>query len=241
MRTFALLAAAGLAAPALAAPFSAYGPYNGGSSGANPAANEYQRDDGTAENAIGLTQGGSFAWANQFNVTAGNEVLTAIRVAFGTPLSINGLAVTAFLWDDPNQDGNPTDAVVLRSVAGTISGASASTPIGSPTFISFDIADIALPVGRSFFIGALVTQGAGQFPAAVDQSNAPHPPNRTWAGFTATGTPFNPNAWSNVTDISTIAGLAGRWLVRGDASPIPAPGAVALLGLGGLLAGRRRR
>ena len=77
----------------------------------------YMIDDGTAEDSIGLTAGGTFVSCNSFPVTGGNNVITSISIAWGTPAfpdpTLNGLAYTAVLWSDPNGDGSPTDAVVL--------------------------------------------------------------------------------------------------------------------------------
>src|SRR5207342_1269713 len=94
----------------------------------------YMIDDGTAEDSIGLTAGGTFVSCNSFSVTGGNNVITSISIAWGTPLfpdpTLNGLAYTAVLWGDPNGDGSPTDAVVLAQAPGVISSA------GTDTFIT---------------------------------------------------------------------------------------------------------
>src|SRR5262245_30140586 len=85
----------------------------------------YVIDDGTAEDSVGLTAGGSFVAVNSFPVIAGNNVITSISVAWGTPFfpdpSLDGLTYTAVLWSDPNGDGSPTDAVVLATAPGVIS------------------------------------------------------------------------------------------------------------------------
>ena len=77
----------------------------------------YMIDDGTAEDSVGLTNGGNFARLNSFPVSGGNNVITSISIAWGTPAfpdpTLNGLPYTAVLWSDPNGDGSPTDAVVL--------------------------------------------------------------------------------------------------------------------------------
>ena len=56
---------------------------------------------------------------NSFPVNGGNNVITSISIAWGTPAfpdpSLDGLSYTAVLWSDPNGDGSPTDAVVLAT------------------------------------------------------------------------------------------------------------------------------
>lgn len=239
----ALFAFAGTAS----AQFSASG-FQPGNPGGAPEINEYQRDDGVAENSVGAGSV-SLAWLHPFTVNPNQEVITNIRVAFGTNLTINGLPVRTYLWSDPNGDGNPNDAVVLANANGVVTNASATVPINAPVFNSFDIPDTYVgPAGTRFFIGAIVdgligTTPGTQFPAAIDQT-LPFPPlGTTWAAFVANPATVNPNTLGvgqNLTDIGTIAGLNGKWLLRADAVPVPEPTSVALLGLVGLLAARRR-
>ncbi|MBM4108175.1 MAG: PEP-CTERM sorting domain-containing protein [Phycisphaerae bacterium] len=240
-RALSVVAVVGLAAPALGGVLIAAGPSTSGGGGTfNPRLNEYMHDDGVADQAIGLSGAtlNGFAWATQFSALAGMNTITGMRAAFGfgtSPgtLGLNGLAATAYLWSDPNQDGSPSDALVLASSAGVIAGA------GTNTFINFAFTPQTIPVGNSFFIGIVMQglRGGVDFPAAIDRTSGA-PLGRTWAGFFIGGA-FDPNAWTNTTDINTIASLAGKWLIRGDG--VPAPGALALLGLGGLVAARRRR
>src|SRR6478736_5958115 len=185
----------------------------------------YMIDDGTAEDSIGLTSGGSFVACNSFPVSGGNNVITSISIAWGTPLfpdpTLNGLPYTAVLWSDPNGDGSPTDAVVLAQVPGVIASA------GTDTFITTAIPPTMVTTAN-FFVGFLVTHVAGQFPAAFDES-APIP-NRSWIDLT-----------SNINDLSGAApiesfGLVGNWLIRADGNtggptptgtPSPTPTATA--------------
>ena len=140
----------------------------------------YMIDDGTAEDSIGLTNGGSFVACNEFPVTGGNNVITSISIAFGTPVnpdpSLNGLAYTAVLWSDPNGNGSPTDAVVLAQAPGVIAQE------GTDTFITTVIPPTMVTT-PNFFVGFLITHNAGQFPAAFDES-APLP-NRSWVAQTS--------------------------------------------------------
>src|SRR5215469_14346754 len=136
----------------------------------------YSIDDGTAEDSVGLTSGGTFAACNEFTVTGGNNVITSISIAWGTPAfpdpTLNGLPYTAVLWSDPNGDGSPTDAVVLASAPGVISQA------GTDTFITTNIPPTMVTTAN-FFVGFLITHTAGQFPAAFDQDSQ-NLPNRSW-------------------------------------------------------------
>ena len=115
---------------------------------------------------------------NEFPVSGGNNVITSISIAWGTPAfpdpTLNGLPYTAVLWSDPNGDGSPTDAVVLAQVPGVISSA------GTDTFITTPIPPTMVTTAN-FFVGFLMTHTAGQFPAAFDES-APLP-NRSWVSI----------------------------------------------------------
>ena len=179
----------------------------------------YMIDDGTAEDSVGLTAGGSLLCLNSFPVTAGNNLITSISIAWGTPLfpdpSLDGLTYTAVLWSDPNGDGSPTDAVVLATAPGVISQQ------GTNTFLTSVITP-TLVTTPNFFVGFVVNHVAGQFPAAFD-TEAPTLPNRSWVSPAG-----NIN---NLSDAVTIesAGLVGNWLIRaegeggGTPSPTPTP------------------
>jgi hypothetical protein len=166
----------------------------------------YMIDDGTAEDSIGLTAGGSLVALNSFPVTGGNNVITSISIAWGTPAfpdpTLNGLAYTAVLWSDPNGDGSPTDAVVLAQAPGVISQQ------GTDTFITTAIPPTMVTT-TNFFVGFLITHNAGQFPAAFDE-DPPTLPNRSWVDATA-----NINDLSGAITIES-AGLVGNFLIRAD-------------------------
>jgi hypothetical protein len=189
----------------------------------------YSIDDGTAEDSVGLTNGGNLLCLNEFTVTGGNNIINSISIAWGTPAfpdpTLNGLAFTAVLWNDPNNDGSPTDATVLATVNGVVADAGTNT---------FHISLIApTTVGtNNFFVGFVINHLPGQFPAAFDESNPL--PNRSWVSV---GGNIN-----NLSDAITIesAGLVGNWMVRADAVPEPSTYALVGLGLAGIVfLGRR--
>src|SRR6476660_1534089 len=189
----------------------------------------YMIDDGTAEDSIGLTSGGTFVACNSFPVTGGNNVINSISIAWGTPAfpdpTLNGLPYTAVLWSDPNGDGSPTDAVVLAQAPGVISQQ------GTDTFITTVIPPTMVTTAN-FFVGFLITHTAGQFPAAFDET-APTLPNRSWVAQTA-----SINDLSGAITIES-AGLVGNWLIRADGNtggptptgtPSPTPTATCAAG-----------
>ncbi len=125
-------------------------------------------DDGTAEDAIGLTAGGDIISLNEFAVVPGSETILSVEIAWGTPAffdpSLDGLPYTVAIWSDPNGDGNPTDAVLLTTAGGVVANQ------GTDTFISTDIADTTITTSN-FFVGFLIGHNAGQFPSAFDESS----------------------------------------------------------------------
>ena len=183
----------------------------------------YMIDDGSAEDAIGLTGGGDVIALNEFAVVPGNETITSVSIAWGTAAfpdpSLNGLSYTAVIWSDPNGDGNPSDAAVLATAPGTVTNA------GTDTFVSSTFNTTVTTA--NFFVGFLITHGDGQFPAAFDET-PPTLSNRSYIAGGASGTGDINNLNNNDLAVAPIEsfGLIGNWLIRADAgngSPTPTP------------------
>lgn len=97
----------------------------------------YQYDDGTAESyLIPLLNGGDdqpeAIFLEQFEVIPGQNVIDSIAVAWGSevgtrPGGLNGQPVTLGIWSDPDNDGQPYDAVLLGWVEGVVSSANTDT------------------------------------------------------------------------------------------------------------------
>ncbi len=233
----AILAVSSIGALIAAAPASAqYATDNTpGGGGGSPRVDEYLVDDGTGETNLAWSSsaGGDLVSINQFNVLAGFESLTDISVAWGT--GTGGGTASVMIYDDPNNDGDPSDitsANVLANMA-IVTGA------GGDTFTVYGVGSVNVgSVGDSFFIGIYTSTDPGEFPARIDLTA---PQARSWVAGGDAGTidPADPSTFalpfSNLTGFS----FNGNFMVRANA--IPAPGALALLGLGGLAATRRRR
>ena len=186
----------------------------------------YMIDDGTAEDSIGLTAGGSFISLNSFQVTGGLNMITDIQIAWGTPAfpdpSLNGLPYVAYLWSGTGPSPS-SGTTLLGSVPGVISSA------GTDTFLT---STFATPInvganGAWFFVGFAVTHSAGQFPAAFDETSPIS--NRSYINLGG-----DPNNLSGAAPIESF-GLVGNWLIRADATAIPEPSSWAMIGLGAAL------
>ncbi len=115
---------------------------------------------------------------------------------------------TAVLWSDRNGDGNPTDAAVLATASGVISNQ------GTDTFITTNFPPTVVTTSN-FFVGFFISHGAGQFPAAFDET-APTFSNRSYVAGGANGDFHNLN--NNDLPVAPIEsyGLPGNWLIRAD-------------------------
>jgi hypothetical protein len=160
----------------------------------------------------------------------GGETIGSVGIVWGgVP---DGKAMTSKLWSDPNGDGDPADAVLLSSVAGVTSDA------GTDTFATYDIPDVTLTLGQSFFVGGTITHLEGEFPLAFDED--PPISDESWADETADfgpgSSPFN------------LGPIFGDLMVRATgipAAPVPEPHLLTLLGVAlaalALTTSRRRR
>jgi hypothetical protein len=189
----------------------------------------YQVDDGTAEDSIGYGDGSKNAealWFNQFDVISPCNLttLTSVSIAWGSPAfpdESNGTPVTVAIWSDPDGDGNPSDAVLLGSVAGTIQNANTNT------FVTYTFSPpVTLPSGAaSFFVGDMTpaNDGPQHFPQALDDNTSSH--RQSWVALMSDYGPVNltnPGANDTVGLIDDF-GLPGNWLIRATASATPTP------------------
>ncbi len=170
-------------------------------------------DDGSSEDSIGFTSGGELICLNEFAVIPGDQIITNVSLAWGSPVlpdpTLNGLPYTAILWSDPNGDGSPTDAVVLATASGVIANE------GTNTFITTNFPPTTVTTAN-FFVGFFISHGAGQFPAAFDET-APSYSNRSYVAGGTTGDIYDLN--DNDLPVAPIEnyGLIGNWLIRADA------------------------
>jgi hypothetical protein len=135
----------------------------------------YRYDDGTSDDLLGLTNGGELAWIHSFEADNGSDTISSIQVSWGSALWMgyspgNGSPANVYVWDDPTNDGDPSDAVLLTQYATTV------TNVDTDILNDIDIPDT--PVTGTFFIGASLMHSAGQYVCPMD-----------------TGSPFGGEAW----------------------------------------------
>lgn len=230
VRNFGLAAlmAVGVASSAYAGPFS-----TAGTGGAwNTSVTDFYTlptEDGTAENSVGFGVAGTVAYANKFTIAAGGETITHINTIWGFS-STAAINHTFAIWTTTG----PLSNMTLASTPVTVPGGTAGTAV------SIDIPDATFSVGDVVYIGFLADGGSpSSFFGSIDQTAPVGTSSIIW-GTPSTGafTAANIGTAGLIGEIGTF-GLPGDWTIRANA--IPAPGALALLGLGGLMAGRRRR
>jgi hypothetical protein len=175
-------------------------------------------DDGSTENLVGINANGEIAWLHKFGAAGELKKITSISTAWGglafpglTPP--NGSPASIAVWDDPNDDGNPTDAVLLELVATTVQNV--DTDI-------LNTVNLPTPVWVSgvYFVGAGVVTVPGQFPAPLDQTCVSSG-GRAWAVAQTPGTLNYGNLGANNVpplELDSI-GLPGVWLLRADCGP----------------------
>jgi hypothetical protein len=136
-------------------------------SGAGAATVEYAVDDGSGNTNQGppSTFSPEMLWGNYFTVQPGGEVITTIRVAWGPTFDPNRVC-TFWLLEDPDDDGDPRNAVAVASVTGL------PGTLGGNVYNDFAIPPTLVAGG--FFVGtSAFLNGGVDRPARVDTTSSP--------------------------------------------------------------------
>jgi hypothetical protein len=169
------------------------------------APDEYIYDDGSTENLLGWTSGGEIAWMHYFDA-AGGDTITEVATAFGSLMFPgynpgNGTPATLYVWDDPTNDMDPLDAVLLTTENVTVVNVDTDT-------VNYFTLTTPTAVTGGFWIGAMQNHNAGQFVCPIDSTTIPYGGEARYAGVPA-GI-FDPNNIAN----NTVADFGAYWLLR---------------------------
>jgi hypothetical protein len=181
----------------------------------------YAYDDGVSWNAIGLQAGGQTAWLMRFDAVGGSDVITSVSAAYGTALAPNkappaGSATHVAVWDDLDDDGDPSSGMALVSSAATTILAPGSDVL-EQTLVP------AAPVSGVFFVGVYTNHAAGEYPAALDDSVASL--GRAWISGSTTPSGFDPNNLGSGGHVGLfeldLMGFPSVWLLRAEGIGTP--------------------
>ena len=123
----------------------------------------YRVDDGSEDLWI-QGSGGDLIWFNEFRAVSDGEVIVAVDICWGDiePDNPTDIAV----WIDPNNDGNPIDAVLVTLVEGVL-----AVNAGTGLFNTIPIPPTAVgDTGDYFYVGAHVADAPFEAPACVDRT-----------------------------------------------------------------------
>lgn len=176
---------------------------------------ELMVDDGSAEDALGLSSGGQFLWLNRFtpDPSAFPFQLNQIAMLFSDAIAV-GDDVQLVIWEDADGDGDPgTGANFLVSY---------DVQVQANDYTTWNVYDLDIPVDLTnvgdVLIGAVNRSGVSgylDYPAGMDIDGTPQ--SRSWIGLYSSATVPNPptlpadNTWGLIDDL----GFPGNWTLRG--------------------------
>ena len=171
-------------------------------------------DNGNDDNALGLINGGQLMIMNRADCLASVD---SIDVAYNTVL--DGSIVEVCVYDDTDQDGDPTNALLVSThasvVANTGTGLLNNEPLPATVALTGDC-----------YLAVVITHAAGQFCGTLDSVYYDLNPTASLVGFqlAATGTPFD-SANLAANDQAPVGmgaiGFPGVWWLRANGSGIP--------------------
>jgi hypothetical protein len=171
-----------------------------------------QADDGTTEDLGSLGGPGESVWLMRMGPAAGSTTVSNIQVVYGTAMfpgntPPNGTPTKVVLYDDPNDDGDPSDAVLIQSVNHAV--------VNVDTDIYNTVPITPAVMNGYFFVGAGEVHPTANWVAPIDTSSN-ECEGRAWIFGDTTAADYN-NVNNNSLPITAAAGHFGfpvNFLVR---------------------------
>lgn len=140
---------------------------------------DWKYDGGVAHGSYGFAPGGATCWFQKFGTHGETTVLSTISAVYGQSTipglaPPNGTPSIVAVWEDPDDDWNPDDAVLVRTQASAVDNVDTDV---------FNTTNLVPPVvvHGSFFVGVVVAHGPNQYPIPIDMSY-PATARSWWAG-----------------------------------------------------------
>lgn len=173
------------------------------------AQNTYALDDGVPNSGLSYGLPTDYCWFQSFQTVGAADTITTVRILWAPGMIPAGTPVRLCVWEDPNDDGDPADAILVgqqTSVVPNVVGlAYTSYPI-SPSLVH-----------GSFFVGAVLTTDGSFGTIALLDYDSPYT-HKAWFATDAPGF-FDPAALSSsfYNHIEIIgAGIHGVFLIRAE-------------------------
>ncbi len=181
--------------------------------------NLYAYDDGMADTGLSYAFDADVCWLQRYTAVNGVDTIIAIETAVGAPTLgapdvPDGTPITLCVWEDPNDDGLPDDAVLVSMASGVVqnSGTGMLTPYTIP----------AATVHGSFFIGANVLVAGGMTAAPMDLQTPAA--GRTWFAINDPPGTFDPQHIYNsfMGRVETLGAFLNHcWVIRARGGNAP--------------------
>ena len=125
----------------------------------------YVYDDGGADTGLSYAFDADYCWLQVFDAAGGTDTIVSIETAIGPvnqnpPDVPNGTPIQLCVWEDPNDDGHPADAVLVSMATSTVQNAGTG-------IINTYVVPAATVQGK-FFVGANVRVDGGLAAAPMD-------------------------------------------------------------------------
>lgn len=211
--------------------------------------------DDASESAMGLGQtSGDFLWMTGYTAVPGGQYINTISLVWGTQEACGtevilcgvtpGHETTLVLYDDPTDDGNPSDAIVLAQtvVSATVEHIN--------TDVYLDVPIVPTAVAGDFYVAAFMRDLVGggpydyrNYPGSLNRIGGDEP-QRSWYA-TRIGGGLNPGDFSTFDNgrlepVTTFDKTA--FMLRAVGVAFPEPTSLVLLASGvAAVAGAHRR
>lgn len=136
------------------------------------ASNQYVLDDGIPNSGLSYGIPADYGWLQSFTTVGASDAISKVSIQWqpgGVPV---GTVVRVCVWEDPNNDGNPYDAILVGQATGLVPNVTALT------YTDYAISSLAVVHG-GFFLGAYLTTDGSFGSISLLDYNSPYS-HRAW-------------------------------------------------------------